>query len=94
MAIGAAIVTAMNTTISVPRETRDLLARIAAEMHVPSMAEALKIILFEYESAQALARLQTDHPAEWAAYQVEGPAMADRAHTSTDDADWLWEGDE
>lgn len=41
----------MKTTISVSKETRDRLARIAAqEMHGVSMDDALKIILFRHES--------------------------------------------
>ncbi|HLR85965.1 MAG TPA: hypothetical protein VK059_13500 [Nocardioidaceae bacterium] len=77
----------MNTTISVSRETRDHVARIAAELGVSSMSEALKVVLFRYESAQAMARLEAE-PEAMTAYIGDGKAFTDLATSPIEDWDW------
>lgn len=88
MTIEPAIVEHMNTTISVPGEIRDQLARVAVELRVPSMAEALKVLIFRYDSAVALAKLKAD-PEEFAAYIAEAQALAEMG--LDDIEDWVWE---
>jgi hypothetical protein len=59
----------MKTSISVSRDTRDHLARVAREeMDGISMDEALKIILFEREAERQAAALKAD-PDALAEYQ-------------------------
>jgi hypothetical protein len=79
--MAAAMLWDMKTTISVSRETRDQLARIAEdELHGVSMDQALKIILFQHQSARDIARLGAD-PQALADYQndMAGLAEADLA---------------
>lgn len=72
------MVQTMNTTISVSRQTRDRLARIAKdELRGASMDEALKVILFQHESSNAIARLNAD-PEALADYQHDMADLADR----------------
>lgn len=68
----------MKTTISVSRENRDRLARIAEqELSGASMDEALRVILFQHETYRDIARLEAD-PDALADYQAEMSALADR----------------
>jgi hypothetical protein len=67
----------MKTSISVSKETRDHLARIAqGEMRGASMDEALKIILFQHETTRAVAALEAD-PEALSSYQAEMTGLAD-----------------
>jgi hypothetical protein len=61
--------------VSVP--TRDALARVAEdELGGVSLDEALRIVLFEHQTATALARLAAD-PAALDEYRAEAAELAD-----------------
>jgi ribosomal protein L12E/L44/L45/RPP1/RPP2 len=72
----------MQTTLRVSVEARDTLARIAAdELGGVSLDEALRIVLFHYQAAVAIARVEADPEAladyrreaqEWAELEVHG----------------------
>ena len=67
----------MQTSLRVSAETRDRLARVAAEdMGGSSIEEALRALLFEHESMKAIARLEADRPA-LADYQREAHEWAE-----------------
>lgn len=67
----------MQTSMRVASESRDALARIASEeMNGASLDEALRVVLFEHESRQALARLAAD-PAASESYLVESQRLAE-----------------
>lgn len=58
-------------------ETRDALARIAAEeLGGASLEEALRVVLFEHQSRTALARLAAD-PAAAGSYLAESSTLAE-----------------
>jgi hypothetical protein len=67
----------MQTTMRVSGETRDALARIAEnDLGGVSLDEALRIVLFEYQTSVALMRLSAD-PEALAEYRDEAAAVAD-----------------
>lgn len=67
----------MQTSMRVARESRDILARIAnEEMNGASLDEALRVVLFEHESRQALARLAAD-PEAAESYLAESQRLAE-----------------
>jgi len=67
----------MQTSMRVSTEVRDALARIAAEeFGGVSLDEALRIVLFQYETAAAVARLEAD-PDALADYQREAREWAE-----------------
>jgi hypothetical protein len=67
----------VQTTMRVSVPTRDALARIAQdELGGVSLDEALRIVLFEHQTATALARLAAD-PAASDEYRREAAAIAE-----------------
>lgn len=67
----------MQTTVRVSKENRDSLARIAEqELGGVSLDEALRVVLFEHETATALARLAAD-PEAMADYRDEAEEIAE-----------------
>lgn len=75
----------MQTTVRVSKENRDSLARIAErELGGVSLDEALRVVLFEHETATALARLAAD-PEAMADYRDEAREIAE---ADTEVHDW------
>jgi hypothetical protein len=66
----------MQTTVRVDAERRDELAQVAAELGGVSLDEALRVVLFRYRTALAVARLEAD-PIALAAYQTEARELAE-----------------
>ena len=67
----------MQTTVRVSVETRDRLAHIAAEdLGGSSLEQALKAVLFQYESLKAIAALERD-PDVLVDYQHEAKEWAE-----------------
>ena len=67
----------MQTSIRVDDATRDALARIAAEdLGGTTLDEALRTVLFHYQTIAALERLEGD-PEALAEYRREAQALAD-----------------
>lgn len=67
----------MHTSMRVSVETRDALARVAADdLGGVSLDEALRVVLFEHRSRAALARLAHD-PAAADSYLAESAALAE-----------------
>lgn len=67
----------MQTSMRVSAETRDALARIAADdLGGVSLDEALRVVLFEHRTAAALARLAVD-PARAEEYRAEANEIAE-----------------
>jgi ribosomal protein L12E/L44/L45/RPP1/RPP2 len=67
----------MQTSMRVSVEVRDALARIASdELGGVSLDEALRIILFQHQTAAAIARLEAD-PEALADYQREAQEWAE-----------------
>lgn len=67
----------MHTTMRVSVPTRDALARVAEdELGGVSLDEALRIVLFEHQTATALARLAAD-PTALDEYRAEAAELAD-----------------
>ncbi|MEO6713807.1 MAG: hypothetical protein ABIM89_10310 [Mycobacteriales bacterium] len=67
----------MQTSMRVSKESRDALARIAAQdLGGVSLDEALRVVLFEHRTAAALARLAAD-PAQADEYLAEARALAE-----------------
>ena len=67
----------MHTTMRVSVPTRDALARVAeVELGGVSLDEALRIVLFEHQTATALARLAAD-PNALDEYRAEAAELAD-----------------
>ena len=67
----------MQTSMRVTPENRDSLAQIAAtQLGGASLDEALRVVLFEYQSRAALARLATD-PDATGSYLAETAQLAE-----------------
>ncbi|MFK4091091.1 hypothetical protein ACI2LF_43700 [Kribbella sp. NPDC020789] len=65
----------MQTTMRVSVPTRDALARVAEDdLGGVSMDEALQIVLFEHQTARALARLAAD-PEALSEYRAEAESL-------------------
>ena len=67
----------MQTSMRVSADTRDALARIAADdLGGVSLDEALRVVLFEHRTAAALARLAAD-PEQAEEYRAEANEIAE-----------------
>lgn len=67
----------MQTSIRVEKGNRDALARIASEdLGGATLDEALRVLVFQYETVQAVARLEAD-PEALADYQREARDLAE-----------------
>lgn len=67
----------MQTSIRVSPENRDVLARIAAtELGGVTLDEALRVVLFEHQSRNALTRLAAD-PGASGSYLAESAGLAE-----------------
>jgi hypothetical protein len=64
------------TTIAVETATRDALMALCASMGSASMDEAVRVLIFEHECAEALSRLDAD-PAALADYRAAGESLAE-----------------
>jgi hypothetical protein len=66
----------MQTTVRVDSSRRDELAQVAQELGGVSLDEALRVVLFRYQTAKNVARLEAD-PVALAAYQAEARGLAE-----------------
>ena len=66
----------MQTTVRVDTSNRDALARFAREVGAVSLDEALRVLLFRYDTMRAVEALRAD-PDALAAYQAEAAELAD-----------------
>ena len=83
----------MHTSMRVSVETRDRLAKIANEdLGGVSLDAALREVVFEHESAVALARLEAD-PQALAEYQRESHRLAEMGIADGLDSEPAWPED-